>query len=457
MFRNRFISRHLARRNLFEAAHDRTFNLVIQPAIIGGVFLFVAYGTARNQKAKAVAYRDPYYPPIHVAPAYREAADWVKAGIGDYPYYSAKKGCVFSEEYVIDTPPVMLKHTNAMAETLNADPALWTELKDRRTTNGVTLIKVIKPGVDLPDSKVGLVAGDEDSYEEFKELFDPVIEKCHGFKAGDVSTSNFDIAQITDSQIDPSGEIVLATTVKTSRNLRGYNLPPSTGFLERRAVEKAVVKSLQSLEGDLSGEYMPLHGSRSFVQRRHGMSNARESELKSMGAAGGPERMEMLSSGSSRHWPDARGVYNNQSGDVFVTVNDEDHLQIMTYSTGTDIQANAARFADASKAIVDALQSQGYEFMTSERLGNITTSPANLGNALRAGAKMNIPNLSSRSDFSAIVRDMGLEAENCVNGVCDVSNSNVLGKTEVELVNMMIAGTSKLVQLETTLANGGSV
>merc|ERR1719464_819866 len=146
MFRK--FSRQVARRTLFSGAHDRTFKLVIQPTIIGAGLLFVAYGTARNQKAKAVAYRDPYYPPIHLAPAVREAADWVKAGIGDYPYYSAKKGCVFSEEYSIDTPPVMPKHTNPMAETLNADPVLWTELKDRRTTNGVTLIKVIKPGVD---------------------------------------------------------------------------------------------------------------------------------------------------------------------------------------------------------------------------------------------------------------------------------------------------------------------
>jgi creatine kinase len=344
-----------------------------------------------------------------------------------------------------------------MAVTLKENPSLWTELKDRATSNGVTLVKCIKTGVDLPNSKVGIIAGDEESYQEFKEIFDPVIEKCHGFSADGVSTSNFDISQIQDSQIDPSGKIVLSTSVQSSRNLRGFQLPPCTDFLERRAVEKAIVKSLQSLEGDLAGDYMPLHGSRSFVSRRHGMDKKTEAELRAKGTAYGPDRMEILTTGAGRHWPDARGVYNNNAGDVFVTVNDEDHLQIMTRTEGGDIQANAARFADASQQILNTLQSQGFEVMTDERLGNITVSPANLGNGLRAGARMNIPNLSSRSDFAAITQIMGLEAENCVRGVCDVSSANVLGKTEVELVNTMIAGTSKLVKMEQALERGGSI
>jgi len=46
---------------------------------------------------------------------------------------------------------------------------------------------------------------------------------------------------------------------------------------------------------------------------------------------------------------------------------------------------------------------------------------------------------------------MGLEAKNCVQGVCDVSQANILGKTETELINSMITGISKLVQMETGL------
>jgi len=439
----------ISRRTFLASAHEQTFRYVIQPGIIGAGLLFLAYGTARNQKAKAVAYRDPYYPPIHIAPAMRESPNWIIQGIGDYAYYCPSKGCVFSEEYVIDTPPPLPKHESVMAQTLKQNPEIWTELKDRKTANGVTLIKCIKPGVDIPSSKVGLVAGDEESYEEFKEIFDPVIAKCHGSEA--TNTSNFDVTQIDDSQVDPTGSVVLSTSVQTSRNLRGFRLPPSTDFMERRAVEKAIVKSLQSLDGDLEGEYMPLNGSRSFVQRRHGMDKQTQSALQSKGVALGPDRLELLSSGSGRHWPDARGVYNNNAGDVFVTVNDEDHLQIMTYSTGSDVQANAARFADVSQNILSTLQNEGFEFMTNERLGNITTSPGNLGNSLRGSAKMNIPNVSSRPDFAEVTQKMGLEAKNCVQGVCDVSQANILGKTETELINSMITGISKLVQMETGL------
>ena len=53
-----------------------------------------------------------------------------------------------------------------------------------QTKNGTTFNDIIQTGVDNPGHPfimtVGCVAGDEESYEVFKEFFDEVIEKRHG-------------------------------------------------------------------------------------------------------------------------------------------------------------------------------------------------------------------------------------------------------------------------------------
>ena len=62
---------------------------------------------------------------------------------------------------------------------MKSKPELYDQLKSKQTKLGVTLGHCIKTGVDNPGhphiKTVGMVAGDEESYELFKDLFDPVI------------------------------------------------------------------------------------------------------------------------------------------------------------------------------------------------------------------------------------------------------------------------------------------
>merc|ERR1719262_523110 len=80
--------------------------------------------------------------------------------------------------------PDLSKHHSIMAEAMKKNPAIYSKLRTKKTLLGVTLAKIIKPGVDNKGhpmiKTVGMVAGDEESYEVFKELFDPVINLRHG-------------------------------------------------------------------------------------------------------------------------------------------------------------------------------------------------------------------------------------------------------------------------------------
>ena len=63
--------------------------------------------------------------------------------------------------------PDLRKHNNCMASNLT--PAIYAKLCDKATPNGYTLDLAIQTGVDNPGhpfiKTVGMVAGDEESYE----------------------------------------------------------------------------------------------------------------------------------------------------------------------------------------------------------------------------------------------------------------------------------------------------
>ena len=71
----------------------------------------------------------------------------------------------------------------------------------KKTKTGFTLDMAIQTGVDNPGhpfiSTVGVVAGDEESYEVFKELMDPIIQDRHnGFGPNDYHKTDLDASKI---------------------------------------------------------------------------------------------------------------------------------------------------------------------------------------------------------------------------------------------------------------------
>ena len=159
---------------------------------------------------------------------------------------------------------------------------------------------------------VGLVAGDEESYELFAELFDPVISDRHnGFGPDAKHPTDMNPDNLSKTPIDPTGKYVLTTRCRTGRSVRGTRLPPCTTFEERRELERVIVKGLMGLTGELKGDYYPLHGSQSYAAKPNGMSEEKEEALRKNGNLfQEPDSTLLLSSGCGRHWPDARGELN---------------------------------------------------------------------------------------------------------------------------------------------------
>jgi len=204
---------------------------------------------------------------------------------------------------------------------------------------------------------VGMTAGDEECYETFKEIFDPIIDARHnGYKPDMKQPTNLDIDQLSTTDIDPFNKYVLTSRVRTGRSIRGFRLPPVIEKEERRQLEDVAVRALLSMEGELKGDYYPLHGSDSYGKKKGGMDKAKEEELRTKGNLfQEPDSTLLLASGMGRHWPDGRGIFHNEKANLFVWLNEEDHLRIVSMQgdrtkctpEGKDMREVVARFITA--------------------------------------------------------------------------------------------------------------
>ena len=74
----------------------------------------------------------------------------------------------------------------------------WAKLGDHVTaTSGFTLAKAIACAVEFDNQHCGIYAGDEDSYIDFADVFDPLIMEYHGLSGDFKHTSDMDATKIT--------------------------------------------------------------------------------------------------------------------------------------------------------------------------------------------------------------------------------------------------------------------
>merc|ERR1712137_700618 len=407
------------------------------------------------------------YPPTGLAESVRALPEWIQLGCGDAEYVCKEKNATFLGGNMPDKLPDLSNHSSFFAEVMRENPGLYDKLKTKNTKLGVTFGHCIKTGVDNPGhpmiKTVGAVAGDEESYELFREFFDPVISARHGGYAADAKhPTDMNPANLSKTPIDPTGKYVLTTRCRTGRSVRGTRLPPCCSFEERRELERVIVKGLMGLEGELKGDYFPLHGNRSYAAKPNGMSLEKEEELRSNGNLfQEPDSTLLLSSGCGRHWPDARGIFHNEAQNFFVWLNEEDHMRIISMQKGDGVVPIFKRFAKATRVVQQVLKESGYDFMHNEHLGFILTCPSNLGTGLRAGAMVKLPLLSGRKDFKQICGKLGLQARGTggvdsasTGGTWDISNADRIGKSETQLVNIFIEGTANFIRWEGMLEKG---
>jgi len=133
-------------------------------------------------------------------------------------------------------------------------------------TSGFTLAKAIACAVEFDNQHCGIYAGDEDSYIDFADVFDPLICEYHGLPADFSHTSDMDVSKIKGN-INPEVP-VHSVRIRVGRSIQGFGLSPGITKEQRVGVENLMKNAFPKFEGDLAGNYYGLTGMDEAVRQQ---------------------------------------------------------------------------------------------------------------------------------------------------------------------------------------------
>jgi len=405
-------------------------------------------------KVQLSSIQDPY---LVYGGSYSNDVDEPKNG-KDFKYLTFAS----APNFVTD-PKAKNFHRSLMAKYVT--PELFNSLKDKKSAKGYTISNAIQTGVVTPHLGVGCTAGDEECWDLFKDLYYPVINGWHGYDpATQKHPSDLDPSKLIFSaaQREKLNHYVASTRIRAARNISGFSLPAGTNDEDRAGVENVLKQTFAGLSGELGGTYYSL-STMTDEQRDFLLSKGFLFQIPSA-------RNLLTGAGAARSWPNNRGIFHNATQTALCWVNEEDHCRIISMEDGGDIVSVFTRFCALSNAIKEQATQNGTKLMWSDNLGYLGTCPSNLGTGLRASVMVKLEQFNKLmegenhhdkelledvcSAFDLQPRGSAGEHSAAVGAKFDVSNKQRLGFSEVQLVQKMIDGVSKVLELEEMLAAG---
>lgn len=342
------------------------------------------------------------------------------------------------------------KEPSCMFECLTKE--YYEKYANVRGPRGYTFDMAIQCGLD-GRSATGMAIPDEESYYLWKDFYDVVIDRKHnGFPPDAVHTADLDYTKLDTSKLPENlNDYCKSTRIRAARNISGFGLPPGTTRAERREVEKIVKEALIDMTGELAGEYY------SLATMTKEQSDALQAD-HFLFQIPNPDAM-IYACGGVRDWPESRGIFHNKDKTFLVWVNEEDQMRVISMQAGGNVDQVFKRWVDGVNAVEKAVAAKGYKWMTDPHVGMFSSCVSNLGTGLRASMHICLPEIlkavgQDTLDRYCLTMRMqcrgtgGEHTEAGSDGKIDISNWDRIGKSEVELVQVMIDGVVKLISLE---------
>jgi len=351
-------------------------------------------------------------------------------------YKRSKESRIMSGEF-----PVIKSSHSLVAKHVTKER--WDKVKDIQTkTCGFTIAKACACAIEFDNQHCGIYAGDWDSYKDFSEIFDAIIQEYHGISADAKHQSDMDPEKVVGN-IEP-GVPVHSTRIRVGRNIDGFGLSPGITKQQRIDVEKLMSNALSKLTGDLAGKYYPLTG----------MDEAVRQQLVDDHFLFVSGDRNLTVAGMERDWPEGRGIFHNDAKTFLLWVNEEDQTRIISMEKGGDVKGVFSRLARGIKAVQESVKAEsGKDYALSEQYGYIHSCPTNLGTGMRASVHVDLPGwtkdsvdkLKARCEELAVQpRGTRGESGGQTGHTYDISNKHRLGYSEVQLVQVMIDAVNTL-------------
>ena len=118
--------------------------------------------------------------------------------------------------------------------------------------------KIVKTGIDNPDSSLGCYAMSPLDYSKYGGFFDKVIRDYHGDETGDKKHITDWNVEGADYDVKKLGQEELSMRVRVGRNLLGFNLPGEMDKEERIKFEQKMLPAFDQLKGKYGGNVYSL-------------------------------------------------------------------------------------------------------------------------------------------------------------------------------------------------------
>ena len=150
---------------------------------------------------------------------------------------------------------------------------------------------------------------------------------------------------------------------------------------------------------------------------------------------------------------DIGSILINDEENICIMINEEDHLRIQVFSSGFDLE-NALNLAIE----LDEKLGKVLGYAVSKKYGFLTQSPGDCGTALRASVMVHLPGLKSTENIEKVFRAInnfginirGMYGENSksIGDLFQISNEQILGITEKEIVKNLKVIVEKIINQE---------
>jgi len=143
----------------------------------------------------------------------------------------------------------------------------------------------------------------------------------------------------------------------------------------------------------------------------------------------------------------------NDEENICVMINEEDHLRIQVFNSGLELESTF----DLAKEIDQKLDNI-FNIAKNKEYGYLTSCPTNVGTAMRASVMVHLPGLAKTRNIRRVldninkigmnIRGVYGEKSESSSDMYQISNKQVLGVTEEDIVNNLKAITERIVEQE---------
>ena len=164
---------------------------------------------------------------------------------------------------IMENYPNTVNNKTLMAKYLT--PELYEQYWNIETQSGFSFDHLLQSGIDVPQfPNCGFIAGDEECYETFKGLTDPILtEKHNGFVRGiHYQATCLDPSQLSKRCSMFAPNYIESVTFTAGRSIHGYRFLSACNRAERREIERKFRSVFNRIstqnDVDFSGEYHPI-------------------------------------------------------------------------------------------------------------------------------------------------------------------------------------------------------